>query len=73
MEPSPDSVVNKPPDEEKQHFSKDDEPHPMEFDFECKEELFEDYENASDFPIQAKYVTHNFILAVPNHGLGKPT
>lgn len=51
MEPTPNLVVKKHLDPGKQHLSEDDESRPLEFPFEFEEDLYEDYGNASTFPI----------------------
>jgi hypothetical protein len=47
-------VVEKPPDKGMQNQLRDDEPPPLEHPFEFEEDLFEDYGNTSNFPIQTR-------------------
>jgi hypothetical protein len=42
-----------------QHTLEDDEPHPSMFPFEIEEDLFEDFGNASNLPIQVKPLAHS--------------
>jgi len=45
-------VVEKPPIEGMQTQPKDDETSPLELPFEFKEDIFEDYGNSLNYPIQ---------------------
>jgi hypothetical protein len=47
-------VVETPPDKGTQSQVEDDETSPLEFPFEFEEDIFEDYGNTSNFPIQAR-------------------
>jgi len=53
-DPSINLVVEKPPHKRMQNQLRDDEPPPLEHPFEFEEDLFEDYENTSNFPIQTR-------------------
>ena len=57
--PSHDSVAIEPPIKGTHHTLEDDEPHPSSFPFEFEEDLFEDYGNVSNLPIQVKPPTHS--------------
>ena len=54
IDSSHDLVAKKPSDKGMQNQIEDDETSPLEFPFEFKEDLFEDYGNTSNFPIQAR-------------------
>jgi hypothetical protein len=53
-QPILDLVAETPPDKGTQGQVEDDEPSPFELPFEFEEELFEDYGNTSNYPIQAR-------------------
>jgi len=53
-DPSINLVVEKPPNKRMQNQLRDDEPPPLEHPFEFEEDLFEDYGNTSNFPIQTR-------------------
>ena len=53
-DPSSNLIVEKPPDKGMQNQLRDDEPPPLEHPFEFEEDLFEDYGNTSNFPIQTR-------------------
>ena len=42
-----------------QHIMEDDEPRPSMFPFEIEEDLFEDFGNASNLPVQVKPLVHS--------------
>jgi len=52
--PSHDLVAKEPPTMGTQNTLEDDEPHPSMFPFEIEEDLFDDFGNASDLPVQVK-------------------
>jgi hypothetical protein len=54
IDPSQNLVVEKPSIEGTQNQLDDDETSPLDFPFEFKEDIFEDYGNTSNFPIQAR-------------------
>jgi hypothetical protein len=54
IDPSENLVVEKPFVEGIQNQLEDDEISPLEFSFEFKKDIFEDYGNTSKFPIQAR-------------------
>jgi len=57
--PSHDSVAIEPPIKGTHHTLEDDEPHPSSFPFEFEEDLFGDFGNASNLPVQVKpYTLH---------------
>jgi len=52
-------VPKEPPIEGTHDTLEDDEPHPSMFPFEIKEDLFEDFGNASNLPVQVKPLVHS--------------
>ena len=56
---SADLVAKEAPTMGTQHISEDDEPHPSMFPFEIEEDLFEDFGNASNLPVQVKPLVHS--------------
>jgi len=56
---SHDLVAKKPPIEGTHHPLEDDEPHLSMFPFEIEEDLFEDFGNASNLPVQVKPLVHS--------------
>ena len=57
--PSHDSVAIEPLIKGTHHTLEDDEPHPSSFPFEFEEDLFDDFGNASNLPVQVKpYTLH---------------
>jgi len=55
-------VPKEPPIEGTHDTLEDDEPHPSMFPFEIKEDLFEDFGNASNLPVQVKPLAHSVSL-----------
>jgi len=56
---SDDLAIKEPPIERTQHTLEDGEPHPSMFPFEIEEDLFEDFGNASNLPVQVKPLVHS--------------
>ena len=56
---SHDPVVVEPPIKGMHQTQEDDEPHPSSFPFEFEEDLFEDFGNASNFPVQVRPLVHS--------------
>jgi hypothetical protein len=56
--PSHDLVVIEPAIKGSHHTLEDDEPHPSSFPFEFEEDLFKDFGNTSNLPVQVKPPTH---------------
>ena len=54
IHPSHNLVAEKPPDKGTQNQLEDDEISPLELPFEFEEDIFEDYGNTSNLPIQAR-------------------
>ena len=54
-----DLVAQEPPTVGTQHTLEDDEPHLSMFPFEIEEDLFEDFGNASNLPVQVKRLVHS--------------
>jgi hypothetical protein len=54
IESSDDLVVEKPPIEGMQNQLEEDESSPLELLFEFEEDIFEDYGNISNYPIQVR-------------------
>ena len=54
IDSSHDLVAEKPSDKGTQNQIEDDETSPLELPFEFKEDIFEDYGNTLNFPIQAR-------------------
>ena len=52
-------VAVEPSIEGTQHILEDDEPQPSMFPFEIEEDLFEDFGNASNLPVQVKPLVHS--------------
>jgi len=59
LNPIHDLVAEEPPTMGTQHTLEDDEPHLSMFPFEIEEDLFEDFGNASNLPIQVKPLVHS--------------
>ena len=57
--PSNDPVAIEPPIKGTHHTLEDDEPHPSLFPFEFEEDLFEDFGNASNLPVQVRPLVHS--------------
>jgi len=51
-------VAKEPPIEKTQHILEDDEPHPSMFPFVIEEDIFQDFGNALNLPIQVKPLVH---------------
>jgi hypothetical protein len=58
IDPSHNLVAEKCPDEGTQNQLEDEETSPLELSFEFEEDLFEDYENTLNLPIQPRPLTH---------------
>jgi hypothetical protein len=54
-------VAKEPPTMGTQHTLEDGGPHPSMFPFEIEEDLFEDFANASNLPVQVKPLAHSGI------------
>jgi hypothetical protein len=61
-------VAKEPPIEGTHHTLEDHESHPSMFTFEIEEDLFEDFGNASKFPVQVKSLAHNFVSSKDDDG-----
>ena len=58
IDSSHDLVAEKPSDKGMQNQIEDDETSPLEFPFEFKEDLFEDYGNTSNLHVHARPLAH---------------
>jgi hypothetical protein len=52
-------VAKEPPTMGTQHTLENDEPHPSIFPIEIEKDLFEDFGNASNLPVQVKPLAHS--------------
>jgi len=68
LNPIYDLVAEEPPTEGTHGILEDDEPHPSMFPFVIEEDLFEDFGNASNLPVQVKPLAH-FVLSEDDDGL----
>ena len=58
LNPSHEPVADEPLIKGMHQTQEDDEPHPSSFPFEFEEDLFEDFGNASNFPVQVRPLVH---------------
>jgi hypothetical protein len=59
LNPSNDLVIKESPTTKTQKMLEEDEPHPSTFLSEIEDGLFEDFGNASNFPVQVKPLEHS--------------
>jgi len=59
LNPFHEPVADEPPIKGMHQTQEDDEPHPSSFPFEFEEDLFEDFGNASNLPVQVRPLVHS--------------
>ena len=59
LNPSLEPVADEPPIKGMHQTQEDDEPHSSSFPFEFEEDLFEDFGNASNLPVQVRPLVHS--------------